>query len=351
MKKLKSTGFALLYLAIPIVLQFAIGIVLGLEILMYSIVVGRGKIDTDIIMDKFSGDQYTLILVALLNLILIAGFGLWYYFIRTRKDISPVSYRTIFSWKSIRYTIGMALCAQFITNLIMIGFRFAFPTVYDNYVELAEGLDIHVLPAWAMIFIVVIWSPFAEELIFRGMIFRTLRKGFSFVPAAVISGVAFGVYHMNWVQGVYAGALGILLAYTYEKTNSLAGCYLFHFMFNLSSYGIEALQNVKGISEDVLALAFLAAHVVAPVGIVLLVLKFSRLYPKPAAVSGPEGELPYGEKMELLSGEGMELPYGEGMELPYGEKMELPYGEGMELPSEEKMEQERMEEDRNDENI
>ena len=105
MKKLKSAGFAALYLAIPIVMQFLIAVVLGMQMLALNFVSGgTGQVDFNQIQERFQSSQYNLILVALLNFIFIVGFGLWYYFIRTRRDVSPVDYRMVVSRKSILYT-------------------------------------------------------------------------------------------------------------------------------------------------------------------------------------------------------------------------------------------------------
>lgn len=252
----------------------------------------NGTLDRDLsiqIQEQFESNQFNLILVALVNLILIAGFGTWYVLIRKERDVSPVPYRKILSAKSLVFTALLAVCSQFACNIIMVVFQMIFPAVFAHYTELMEGLDIHVLPAWAMLFIVAVWSPLAEELVFRAMVFRTLRKGFSFVPAAIISGVAFGVYHMNWVQGVYAAALGILLAYTYEKTNSLLGCYLFHLAFNLSSYAIEALQSAGSALPDVvMGLLILVIHGVSIVGGGFLIWRYSKLYAKKEIVEHEE---------------------------------------------------------------
>ncbi len=181
MKKLKSAGFAALYLAIPIVMQFLIAVVLGMQMLALNFVSGgTGQVDFNQIQERFQSSQYNLILVALLNFIFIVGFGLWYYFIRTRRDVSPVDYRMVVSRKSILCTLGLAVASQFVCNIIMTLFAILFPDVYRGYVDLAQSFDINVLPPWAMLFIVTVWSPLAEELIFRAMIFRTLQKGFPF---------------------------------------------------------------------------------------------------------------------------------------------------------------------------
>lgn len=289
MNKLKSIAFAVLYLFITIAVQFMIGIVLGVQMLIFGFLNGASNMEGMQIQEQFMSSQYNLILVALINLILIAGFGSWYVLIRKKRDVSPVPYRRILSVKSLVFTVLLAVCSQFACNIIMLVFQQIFPSVFDQYVELMEGLDIHVLPAWAMLFIVAVWSPLAEELVFRAMVFRTLRKGFSFVPAALLSGIAFGAYHMNWVQAVYAAALGVLLAYTYEKTNSLLGCYLFHLAFNLSSYAIEALQSAGGVLPDVVVgLLMLVIHGVSIVGGGLLIWRYSKLYSKKEMVEHEE---------------------------------------------------------------
>ena len=56
-------------------------------------------------------------------------------------------------------------------------------------------------------------GPFAEEILFRGLILRTLRpygKGM----AIVVSALLFGLYHGNIIQIPYAFLVGLVLAYT-----------------------------------------------------------------------------------------------------------------------------------------
>ncbi len=278
MKKLKSTGFAVLYLVIPILLQLIVGIELQIQIMLMQ---WRGKeISIHALEQMLSNYGFNLILVAMINLILIAGMGSWYYFIRRRRDVSTVDYRKILSPKTVGCLAALAFFAQFVCSIVMAVIAFAFPEVFKDYEKLMEGVDIHVLPAWATLFIVAVWAPLAEEIVFRAMIFRTLRKGFAFWPAAVLSGIAFGVYHMNLIQGVYASLLGILLAYIYEKTNSLLGVYLFHLSFNLMNYGISFIQQQAGLPELLQGLITLVLMAAAGPGLAVCIYLFSRIYRK-----------------------------------------------------------------------
>jgi membrane protease YdiL (CAAX protease family) len=74
--------------------------------------------------------------------------------------------------------------------------------------------------------------PIAEELVFRGLLFRWLRQRFEFWPAAFISSAAFGLAHLRADQVIVAGLLGLPLAWLYEKSRSLAPAILMHQTYN-----------------------------------------------------------------------------------------------------------------------
>ena len=68
----------------------------------------------------------------------------------------------------------------------------------------------------------VLFAPVFEELIFRGLLYGSLRARFSWPVAAVASAVVFGLAHGYGTVG-FASVLasGILWAYVYERTGSL----------------------------------------------------------------------------------------------------------------------------------
>lgn len=93
-------------------------------------------------------------------------------------------------------------------------------------------------------------TPFLEELLYRGVVYGRLcdmmildneektdrgkkRERVSRILAIVISALLFGVIHMNLVQFIYAGILGILLAWFMEKTGHFYGAFLAHMGANL----------------------------------------------------------------------------------------------------------------------
>lgn len=93
-------------------------------------------------------------------------------------------------------------------------------------------------------------SPITEEIVFRGLVFNRMRRYYPTLAAIVVSGVLFGAYHGNLVQGVYGGCMGILLAYVYERLHSFLIPCLFHAAANLTVYTLTDLQTVyQGVQE------------------------------------------------------------------------------------------------------
>lgn len=90
-------------------------------------------------------------------------------------------------------------------------------------------------------------SPVTEEIVFRGLIFNRMRRYFPHAAAVAASGVLFGIYHGNLVQGVYGGCMGILMAYLYERLHSFLIPCLFHAMANIMVYTIAQNGALHGI--------------------------------------------------------------------------------------------------------
>lgn len=95
-------------------------------------------------------------------------------------------------------------------------------------------------------------SPIAEEIVFRGLVFNRMRRYYPAIAAVVVSGVLFGAYHGNLVQGIYGGCMGILLAYTYERIQSFLIPCLFHAGANLTVYILTYAQTVYQGLQDVI---------------------------------------------------------------------------------------------------
>lgn len=110
---------------------------------------------------------------------------------------------------------------------------------------------------WVGLVLYGLLSPFAEEAVFRGLIFNRMKRCFQYGIALVVSSLLFGCYHGNLVQAVYGSLLGLLMAYTYEKYESFAAPVLFHAVANVSIFAMTYQNGFSSISRK--AAIFLAA--------------------------------------------------------------------------------------------
>lgn len=103
--------------------------------------------------------------------------------------------------------------------------------------------------------------PFVEELIFRGLVFASLRDKLPFFLSAVLSSALFGLYHGNLPQGAYAFVVGIAAAWLYQTCNTLLAPFLLHVSANLLSLLVTntAFLGVLSGSESRAALLVKAA--------------------------------------------------------------------------------------------
>lgn len=87
-----------------------------------------------------------------------------------------------------------------------------------------------------------ILAPVTEELIFRGLTYRRMRRVLAAVPAAVLSSLLFAVYHGNPIQMIYAFPMAIVLAVLYERGKLFVFPVLFHMGANLTAIFLNFLM-------------------------------------------------------------------------------------------------------------
>lgn len=89
-------------------------------------------------------------------------------------------------------------------------------------------------------------TPLGEELLFRGILFRWLRR-WGFVLAAIISAVVFGIAHGFNVVLPAAIILGLLNAYVYEKSGSIWPAIISHATHNILAFAITRVLAEAGV--------------------------------------------------------------------------------------------------------
>lgn len=192
-------------------------------------------------------------------------FGVWYRFSfwKPRPTIRQ-SFRN-FSLKSILVSIGCGIALCLFANGTVVVEMFVMPAQVEAYMEMAEvaglGTDI-----WAMIASILL-APIGEEFICRGVVLQFGRRAFGkFWIANIFQALLFGLIHMNWVQGIYAFVIGLVLGYLVKQYNTILPAMLMHMVVNLSSSTW---------------IAYLLAPVPAtlPIGIILTVFPWTVIIP------------------------------------------------------------------------
>lgn len=107
----------------------------------------------------------------------------------------------------ILFSAGMAASA---------GFRLLFAVLGISGYEAVERelLDGNI---WQQVLQLCVVAPVLEELIFRKLIYTWLKRKSSVRSAMVLSAILFGLYHGNLTQGIYGFAMGLFLAWTMER--------------------------------------------------------------------------------------------------------------------------------------
>lgn len=89
---------------------------------------------------------------------------------------------------------------------------------------------------WLQIVVLFVSSPLLEELFFRGVLYQRFKELVSPAAAGIITAALFGVFHWNPAQGIYAFLMGLLLAFSMEKTQTVKAPVLFHLAANAASF-------------------------------------------------------------------------------------------------------------------
>lgn len=239
MKKiLKATGFtalmAIIYLLVSVIVGIAIGVLLMIKAMVSNTAIDMNNM-TDMITEGLS--DWMIVMVITINVVTLLIVFLIFL---ARKD-KFFSYIQLKKFKpSDAIWIGVL---GFFFNILIVGLVTLSSDILpiqdkmEQYQALMEPL---MNGPFLLVFAVVSLSaPLFEETIFRGIILNDFKKAVPVWVAIIIQGVLFGVFHMNWIQGVYASVLGIVLGIICLKYNSIWAPIIMHFTYNSTSFLLD----------------------------------------------------------------------------------------------------------------
>ena len=178
--------------------------------------------------------------------------------IKKKSLINEVRFHKIrFSELPASYFFGLGLEVA-VAMLISIA-----ATVIPGVLESTEGTDeiynamFMSSSALSQFIFSVVATAVMEELVFRGLIYNTLKKSMPQLAASLICALAFGLAHSGGVQFVYTALLSLLMVVLYEKYNSLWICIFLHAGFN----SISVLISVVDTENMFVSLAMMACGI------------------------------------------------------------------------------------------
>lgn len=161
----------------------------------------------------------------------------WYY--QKFSDIGAGTFKGEYIVKAV-----FGFCAYFLLTFIIthiVGSLFQIPDQAQS-LGFAQPEGIGLVLAFIALVMVV---PFAEELLFRGFIFKGIRSAFSFPITTAAVSILFAVAHGQLNVGLDVFALSIVLCYLREKTNSIWPGVLLHAFKNGIAFLLLFIYNVQ----------------------------------------------------------------------------------------------------------
>lgn len=291
-------------LCLMVVIWYALATVL--EGALYAAVGGKGEAPNWV---TYVGSGVPLYLIAMPIAVMLMGKST---VIETRKfDMKPGLF-----FKLLLMCLPMMWAGSVFGSMLSMVLSNGEAT--DRVADLAMQTNI-----WNVVFLVIV-GPIFEEWLFRKQLIDHTRK-YGEKTAILLSGLAFGLFHMNLFQFFYAFLLGLMFGYVYTRTSKLRYSTAMHMIINfnggvlapwvLTRVDLDQLEKVSEAAENgnaaameqwasqnveglaIMLVYFVLYGAVILAGFVLLIRNFKRF----EFYTAPE-ELPRGTRAKTVCG-------------------------------------------------
>lgn len=225
-------------LQLLMVLIFAYSQILALEYFLQK----RGLIKSD--------DQKAIVFITFQ----VIFYGVFFFMVKCHLQSRSLSWSSAFGFRATRFRevivpTTVSLIAILIPLEILEGGTYWILKSLGLPVERQPVLEffLRLHDPWlkaAMVFLAVIGAPMVEEILFRGIIYPSLKRKFGFFHALWITSAVFAMIHFHLPSTPTLFGLAIAFTLLYEWTGNLAACIFFHASFNACSM-ILAILNEK----------------------------------------------------------------------------------------------------------
>ena len=234
---MRKTGYFFLafvpLLLVEVIQIFALFFVFGVSFVtdfFYNINYGGIINSINDVYGMFSDYNFANFIMIIYSIIVICSFGLWYY-IKLGGEFR-FDFKNNFNFYKLSGIILLVPGAQFLSAYITNITGVIVPEWFEQYEELLDAAGFEYGVTVVLCLYSVIFAPICEEIIFRGVTMNLAKVAVPFWLANILQAFLFGVYHMNWIQGIYAFVLGLILGYICEHCGKIHYSILFHMLFN-----------------------------------------------------------------------------------------------------------------------
>lgn len=247
----KIIGFGLIYL----ITQGLVGMIYGF-IIMAGIIMSQS--DINMIETQIMDNQFILAVIAALITFLI-------YTLMLRKRKKNLWERCKFN-KIKKSYIPIIILAALGFAVLSSAFVALVGDKFTSYSDTSKGLMTAYNSIYTMVSVTII-IPIFEEILFRGLIFDQLKKGFNVPVSIVLQAIIFGLFHFNTVQTMYTIVLGLILGVIVTWCNSIIGSIIGHITYNIVGILMPMIVYYVG---DYTAIYAIIGAILLIIGLVLI---------------------------------------------------------------------------------
>ena len=150
-------------------------------------------------------------------------------------------------WKLVVFGLVGSLAATCLMTIMQAAF-------YDSLYQETSAAA-YSTPFIVQILCLGLVIPVAEELMFRGILYKRYRERQGFWYSALCSSILFAFMHVSMTQMFYSFLLGLMLAYVYEKYGSFCAPAALHIFLNTGSLVFTATGVFTFLAGDPVLLA------------------------------------------------------------------------------------------------
>lgn len=197
--------------------------------------------------------------------VLLLCFSYWYLHTKQNKFITTWGKESKLSLT--KFTVIISLCAIAIYFVCQFAGATASMTLGDPNMKInAKAMRAN---PYLTVLMSMIFAPIAEELVFRGMIYNTLKNAYQPLTSLILQALVFAVMHGTWAQGVGTLLLGLFNGFIYEYSGKIRYAIYSHIGYNLFAiffasvpwpgaiYSMSIMMPIYAVATCLMILAFI----------------------------------------------------------------------------------------------